>query len=242
MLTKPFLKIIAGIENKNLERVLAISKASTFCGVEAIDICDDVQIIKAVKSSLAGSKIKLFVSSLSWEKLLVAGELGADYLELGNYDHIYERGERFSAEQIIEAVQNLTNRGHYNLSITIPGYLSPNEQADLAQKVLEFKVSILQTEGGSISSPTSSGAIGQIEKAKITLANTLELKNACPTASILAAGGLSAVTIPLALAAGASGIGIGQGISKLSSELEMVATIRLVQEKMANFSKMYSLV
>ncbi|MFN5539724.1 MAG: DUF561 domain-containing protein, partial [Candidatus Melainabacteria bacterium] len=77
-----------------------------------------------------------------------------------------------------------------------------------------------------------SGAIGQIEKAKVTLANTLELKAACPNACIMAAGGLSPLTIPLALAAGADGIGIGKAISKLGSQIEMIALIQTIQEKM----------
>lgn len=234
MLKKPFLKIIAGIENRNLEHVLAILEVATFCQAEAIDICDEPEIIRAAKEQLKGHNTKLFVSSLSSKNLLLAAQLGADYLELGNYDHIYERGGHFTAEQILQTSQEITSQGYCNLSVTIPTYLSPNEQAALAHQLLDLKVEILQSEGGSSSQPSSSGAIGQIEKAKITLANTLELKNACPEACILAAGGLSATTVPLALACGASGIGVGQGISKLSSKLEMVASIRLIQEKMAS--------
>ena len=64
MLNKPFLKIIAGIENRNAENVLGIIDAAVFCKVSAIDICDDEQIIKLVKNLLVKSETKLFVSSL----------------------------------------------------------------------------------------------------------------------------------------------------------------------------------
>jgi thiamine monophosphate synthase len=236
MLKKPFLKIIAGIENRDTDRVLNIVDAAVYCKVDALDICDDPEIIKVVKERLLGSSTNLFVSSLQASKLKEAANLGADYLELGNYDHIYASGQRFSPESILSIAQELVTSGHSNLSVTVPGYLSPNEQANLAQSLVEIGVPIIQTEGGAISQPTSAGAIGLIEKAKVTLANTIELKNACPQACIMAAGGLSAATVPLALASGAQGIGIGNAISKLSSQIEMVAAIRSVQEKMSTLT------
>ncbi len=237
MLKKPFLKVIAGIENRNLDRVLTIVDSAVFCNADAVDICDDPQIIRAVRERLNGHSTKLFVSSLNWEDLLIASELGADYLELGNYDHLYETGLKIEAKEIFHAAECLVNKGKRNLSVTIPGYLTPNEQAELAQSLVDLGVEILQTEGGSIAEASSAGAIGHIEKAKVTLANTLELKSACPEACIMAAGGLSSATVPLALAAGAQGIGIGKVVNKLSSQIEMVAVIRSIQEKMSAFAK-----
>ena len=240
MLNKPFLKIIAGIENRNAENVLGIIDAAVFCKVSAIDICDDEQIIKLVKNLLVKSETKLFVSSLDAKNLVKASKLGVDYLELGNYDHLYPKGLIMTSKQILEDVNYLLNRDLYNLSVTVPGYLSPNEQADLAQELYESGVPIIQTEGGSISKASHTGAIGQIEKAKITLANTIELKIACPNACIMSAGGLSSITIPLALSAGASGIGIGKAISNLSSQIEMVAAIRSIQLAMNSVSVIHS--
>ncbi len=229
MLNKPFLKIIAGIENRDAKNVLSIIDAAVFCKVSAIDICDDEQIIKLTKNLLVNTETKLFVSSLNAINLIKASQLGADYLELGNYDHLYPQGLVMTSKQILEDVNYLLKHDLYNLSVTVPGYLSPNEQADLAQELYELGVPIIQTEGGSISKASYTGAIGQIEKAKITLANTIELKMACPNACIMAAGGLSSITVPLALSAGASGIGVGKAISNLSSQIEMVAAIRSIQ-------------
>jgi hypothetical protein len=238
MLKKPFLKLIAGIENRDLNRVLTLVDAAAFSKVDSVDICDEPSIIKNVKARLENTSTKLFVSSLDWQKLLQSADLGADYLELGNYDHLYEVGQKVSAQQIISSVEELNARGSFKLSVTVPGYLSPNEQANLAQTLHEMGVSIIQTEGGVMSKASSAGAVGQIEKATLTLANTLELKTACPDACILAAGGLSPLTVPLAIAAGADGIGIGKAVSNLSSQIEMLAAIRSIKEAMNRFAQL----
>jgi hypothetical protein len=47
---------------------------------------------------------------------------------------------------------------------------------------------------------------------------------------VLCASGLSSVTAPMAIAAGAAGIGVGSAINKLSSEIEMIAVVRSLVE------------
>ncbi|MDX1918142.1 MAG: DUF561 domain-containing protein [Candidatus Caenarcaniphilales bacterium] len=229
MLARPFLKIIAGIENDDLINVEQVLDAALFCEVEAVDVSAEPRVLNFAKEKLHGSQIKLFASSLDVAELDQAARLGADYLELGNYDELYTRGQRFTPEKVLHATTELLELGRSNLSITIPGYLNSQEQIDLALKLTELGINLLQVEGGSLASAESSGSVGHIEKAKITLANTLELYYACPDAQILAAGGLSSLTVPLALAAGASGIGIGKAISRLGSTIEMIAMIQSIQ-------------
>jgi hypothetical protein len=43
---------------------------------------------------------------------------------------------------------------------------------------------------------------------------------------VLCASGLSDVTVPLALAAGASGVGVGSAVNRLEDELAMLAVVR----------------
>ena len=43
---------------------------------------------------------------------------------------------------------------------------------------------------------------------------------------VLCASGLSSVTVPLAIAAGASGVGVGSAVNRLHDELAMVAVVR----------------
>lgn len=232
MLNKPFLKIIAGIENRNLAKVMDLLDAAIFCQADAVDICDEEEIIIVAREKLQNTNTKLFVSSLEEKRLLRAHQLGADYLELGNYDHLYPLGQEFPAQDILKITSKLIAAGLNNLSVTVPANLSPNTQASLAQELVREGVLIIQTEGASLVDAAASGAVGHIEKAKMTLANTIELKRACPEACIMAAGGLSNTTVPLALAAGASGIGIGKAISRLGSQIEMIAGIKAIQEAM----------
>jgi biotin synthase-like enzyme len=239
-LQKPFIKVIAGIENRNLSKVLDIVDSAIYSGADAVDICDEPVILSAVKQRMGRSNAQIFVSSLDWMRLLEASKLGADMLELGNYDHLYPQGLVFQPSQILQSAKKLIENGIMNLCVTIPGYLSPNEQTELAQNLTAMGVRMIQTEGGSITKAESSGSIGQIEKAKVTLANTLELRRACPNTQILASGGLSNITAPLALAAGADGIGIGKAISNLSTQIEMVAYINSVKEAISNFKQRVS--
>jgi Protein of unknown function (DUF561) len=49
----------------------------------------------------------------------------------------------------------------------------------------------------------------------------------------LCASGLSDVTAPMAIAAGASGIGVGSAVNQLNSEIAMIAVVRSLVEAMA---------
>ncbi|MGH2413187.1 MAG: DUF561 domain-containing protein, partial [Microcystaceae cyanobacterium] len=47
---------------------------------------------------------------------------------------------------------------------------------------------------------------------------------------VLCASGLSSVTVPMAIAAGASGVGVGSAINQLDNELAMLAAVRSLVE------------
>ena len=56
----------------------------------------------------------------------------------------------------------------------------------------------------------------------------------------LCASGLSSVTVPMAIAAGASGVGVGSAINQLNDRVAMVAAVRGLVEalsKQKNTSK-----
>ena len=75
----------------------------------------------------------------------------------------------------------------------------------------------------------SPGVLGLIEKAAPTLAAAHAISRAVAV-PVLCASGLSAVTVPLARAAGASGIGVGSAVNRLNDELAMVAVVRSLRE------------
>jgi thiamine monophosphate synthase len=88
---------------------------------------------------------------------------------------------------------------------------------------------IIQTEGGTSSHPAHPGTLGLMEKAAPTLAAAFEISRAV-SIPVMCASGLSNVTAPLAIAAGASGIGVGSAVNQLNSEVAMIAAIRSLVE------------
>jgi len=154
-------------------------------------------------------------------------ELGADVLELGNFEVLHEAGIFPSAVEIIawaEEIMSFTQGSVRPLvSITVPGHLSIKEQVELAVKLEELGVDIIQTEGASLVDAEGSGALGHVQKVSLTLANTMELAKVLETTYILTASGISPQTAPLAIASGAHGVGVGRYVNKLETELEMAA-------------------
>jgi len=51
---------------------------------------------------------------------------------------------------------------------------------------------------------------------------------------VLCASGLSAVTLPMAIAAGAAGVGVGSAVNRLQDELAMVAVVRGLRDALAS--------
>jgi thiamine monophosphate synthase len=125
------------------------------------------------------------------------------------------------------------------LSVTVPHVLPLDQQEQLAVDLVAAGADIIQTEGGTSAKPFSAGSLGLIEKAAPTLAaahsisraliaaGSVEAGNVAP---VLCASGLSAVTVPMAIAAGAAGVGVGSAINKLNDPLAMVAVVRGLRE------------
>ena len=52
---------------------------------------------------------------------------------------------------------------------------------------------------------------------------------------VICASGLSSATVAMAIAAGASGVGIGSAVNRLQDELAMLAMARRLREALGNF-------
>ena len=115
------------------------------------------------------------------------------------------------------------------LSVTVPYILALDEQVTLAQALVKTGADIIQTEGGTSSNPTHSGVLGLMEKAAPTLAAAHCISKAV-SVPVICASGLSDVTVPLAIAAGARGVGVGSAINQLNDEVAMVAAVRRLVE------------
>ncbi len=236
------VKIIAGIDNFDIDNVKKVVKAAEAAGASAIDICADECIIGEVREM---TDMPLFVSSIVPSELARAVELGADAIELGNFDVLYKKGMSFSKDDVLRLVDEtieLLGDNRVFFSVTVPGEISIADQIDLARELEIRGVDLIQTEGHFASETQADGVRGLMERAELTISNTLELSRNIEM-PIMTATGINPTTAPFAFAAGASAIGCGSCINKMNSEISMIATARqLVEIASRNAEKVAELV
>lgn len=236
------VKVIAGIDNFDIENIKKVVMSAQESGASAVDICAKPEIISEIREM---TDMPIFVSSIVPSELVKAVELGADAIELGNFDVLYKKGISFSAEQVLSLVnETLEMLGDTRVffSVTIPGELAIAEQIELARKLETMGIDLIQTEGHFSSSNISEGARGLMERAELTLSNTIELSRNVDM-PIMTATAINPTTAPFAFAAGASAIGCGSCINKMDSTLSMMATTRsLVEIASRNAQKVVELV
>ena len=234
---KRAVKIIAGIDNYDADKVRKVVLSADNAGASAVDICADPKIIAMVRTI---TDLPIFVSSIEPEELANAVALGADAVELGNFDALYKNGMSFSAEQVLNLAKRTKELvGSTFLCVTIPGELEIGEQVELARALEELGIDLIQTEGHFTNESPSNGVRGLIERAELTISNTIELSRNIEL-PIMTATGINPTTASLAFAAGASAIGCGSCVNKLDSEIAMLAVSRSLVE-IANRSAQYSL-
>lgn len=227
------LKIISGLNNFDSERVAAIVKAAEQGGATFVDIAADSDLVRLARQL---TELPICVSSVEPEQFVKAVGAGADLIEIGNFDCFYAQGRRFEAEEVLALTyQTRSLLPDITLSVTVPHILELDQQVQLAEELVKAGADIIQTEGGTSSTPAHAGTLGLIEKAAPTLAAAYEISRAV-SVPVLCASGLSNVTAPLAIAAGAAGIGVGSAINQLNSEVAMIAAVRGLVEALATMS------
>jgi hypothetical protein len=184
--------------------------------------------VKAVAAAAPG--LPICVSAVDPDLFPAAVAAGATMVEIGNFDSFYPQGIVFGAAEVLE----LTRRTRVLLpevvlSVTVPHVLPLDEQEHLAVDLAAAGADLIQTEGGTSARPFSAGSLGMIEKAAPTLAAAHALSRAIEL-PVLCASGLSSVTVPMALASGAAGVGVGSAVNRLNDELAMVAVVRGLRE------------
>jgi hypothetical protein len=224
------LKIISGLNNFDPDRVAAVVRAADQGGATLVDIAAEPSLVRLAKQL---TNLPICVSAVDPQQFLVALAAGADCVEIGNFDSFYAQGRVFSAAEVL-ALTEQTRRlcPSVTLSVTVPHTLPLDQQAQLAVDLQAAGANMIQTEGGTSSAPTHPGTLGLMEKAAPTLAAAHEISRVV-SIPVLCASGLSSVTAPLAIAAGASGIGVGSAVNQLNSEIAMVAVVRSLVEALA---------
>ncbi len=221
------LKVISGLNNFDKTNVTSVIKAAQAGGATFVDIAADTDLIRHVRQLI---DLPICVSAVEPELLAQAVEAGADLVEIGNFDSFYAQGRRFEALEVLELTEKTRSLlPEITLSVTVPHILPLDQQVQLAENLVKAGANIIQTEGGTSSQPTHPGTLGLIEKAAPTLAAAYSISRAV-NVPVLCASGLSDVTIPMAIATGASGVGVGSAINKLDNELAMIAAVRSLVE------------
>lgn len=228
------LKIISGLNNFEPERVAAIVRAADRGGATFVDIAADSDLVQMARKL---TNLPICVSAVEPEQFVKAVAAGADLIEIGNFDCFYAQGRRFEAEEVLALThQTRSHNPDITLSVTVPHILELDRQVQLAEELVKAGADIIQTEGGTSSTPAHAGTLGLIEKAAPTLAAAYEISRAVPV-PVLCASGISSVTAPLAIAAGAAGVGVGSAINQLNSEVAMIAAVRSLVEALGTVSR-----
>ncbi|BFM38296.1 DUF561 domain-containing protein [Synechocystis sp. LKSZ1] len=221
------LKVISGLNNFDIENVSAVVQAAQAGGATFVDIAADRQVIRQVRQRI---DLPICVSAVEPQALADAVDAGADLVEIGNFDSFYAQGRQFEGPEVL-ALTQATRQLLPNtlLSVTVPHILALDEQVKLAEALVEAGANIIQTEGGTSAAPNHAGILGLIEKAAPTLAAAHAISRAV-SVPVLCASGLSDVTVPMAIAAGAAGVGVGSAIHQLNDPVAMVAVVRSLVE------------
>tara|TARA_Y100001968_G_scaffold333874_1_gene400398 strand:- start:13447 stop:14211 length:765 start_codon:yes stop_codon:yes gene_type:complete len=233
---RSLLKVISGLTNFDALSVKKIAISAALGGADLLDIACDPELVHLIRQH---TDCPICVSSIEPELFLGAVEAGASVVEIGNFDSFYAQGRVFTAAEVIDMTKRAKSLVPTTpLSVTVPHILPLDEQSSLAVDLINAGADIIQTEGGKSATPTSSGVLGLIQKAAPTLAAvhaiSQSFKQADLRAPILCASGLSSVTAPMAIAAGASGIGVGSIVNRLDNELAMVAEVKTIKESLGS--------
>nr|YP_009257490.1 hypothetical chloroplast RF23 [Coeloseira compressa]ANH09573.1 hypothetical chloroplast RF23 [Coeloseira compressa] len=221
------IKIITGLNNFNLEYIVKAVKAAELGNATYVDISCNPDIVRFVKSI---TNLPICVSSIEPQELYLCSCAGADIIEIGNFDCFYDKKIYFNTTQILnltrEVCEIINNKP---ICVTIPHYLSLNNQIKLAFFLKQEKISYLQTEGYNTKYIISNNyLVNSIRKGSSALSSTY-LLNQYFDIPIISASGLNLLSSSFAIPCGGSIIAIGTAISKYKNIREMTQYIDLMR-------------
>lgn len=209
----PFLKVIAGIENFDADSIRQVAQAANGTAA-AIDLSTDEASVRWVK---ANTDLTVFVSSLDPAELAKSVEWGTDWVELGNFQPIYDRGALLNPDMVLGWTRELVAqvKGQAGICVTVPGILSADQQVALAKQVEAAGADLIQIEN-----------------------ITGDLSHVAPIAAavsipVIVSGKLDAASLPGAIRQGVAGYGIGHAIRKAEGVDAMRALIASLQQQLS---------
>ena len=141
---KKIIKVISGLSNLDIRKIICITKAAELSCASYIDIVANVRIVSIIKSM---TSLPICVSSIDPFELYNCSLAGADIFEIGNFDNFYNKKIYFSSSQILKLAK-LTRSliRDKDICVTVPHTLNLYDQIILSKKLEDLGINILQTE------------------------------------------------------------------------------------------------
>nr|CRF40074.1 Hypothetical protein ycf23 [Laurencia snackeyi] len=231
--SKEVIKVITGIDNVDISQIVSIAKAAELSGATYLDVVANPKIVKLLKSV---SSLPVCVSSISPIDLYNCVVAGADIIEIGNFDSLYNRGCYISCNQILHLVREVKRLvRNTNLCVTIPYHISIKDQINLAQTLEFLGVDIIQTESAFIKNRLN---ILDLHDNNITNSFLLSYSSLLSTyfisinvqIPVITSSSINAFSSSISLLFGASGIGVGSIIRNQSDLYQMYNYVKLIRE------------
>nr|YP_009397804.1 hypothetical protein [Sonderella linearis]ARW66990.1 hypothetical protein [Sonderella linearis] len=244
--SKKIIKVIIGLDNSNIHQILKIAKAAELSDANYIDIIANPYIVKLLKSIV---NLPICVSSINPISLYNCVLSGADLVEIGNFDMFYKDNIYLTYIDIINLAKETRSLvGNIDICVTIPHYLSLNEQIQIAKELESLGINILQTEGISLNNYTDykllfdnklSDKISiSTDLSALTLSSTYILSKFVDI-PIITSSAMNCLTCPIANFYGSSGVGIGKAISQEKNIYNMSYYINEVRNSIYYTSNFY---
>lgn len=203
-------KIIAGLNNFNCHKVVHTVQAAELAGAHYVDIAANPDLIREVQKV---SKIPICVSSIDIYELIECDRYNIHIIEVGNFDTFYRKGIFLNPSEILDMTKKLCSSNlNASLCVTIPHYLSLSEQVLLTKQLIDLGVNIIQTEGASTKSIQCKSFLGWLQQSSASLTSTYNF-SLDSQINLVSSSGFNPLSAPIAIAYGASVVGVGSFLS-----------------------------
>nr|QCI08860.1 hypothetical protein [Wrangelia sp.] len=230
-INRKVIKVICGLQNTNISNIIQVVKAAELAGATYIDIVANTKIVSIIKSL---TYLPICVSSINPIDLYNCSLMGAQIVELGNFDIFYDKNIQFSQEYILDlAYETRSLIPNKDICVTIPHTLNLYEQVTLARSLENIGINMIQTEGYMskiniqsdfkkyINMKSNFDMVSQATYySAATLSSTLVIANSVDI-PVITASSLNDLSSVIAFNYGASGIGIGSCINSMNNIYDM---------------------
>ncbi len=226
---KSVIKIIVGLNNKDIKNIIQIAKAAELTKITYLDIIANPKIVALLKSMI---DLPICVSSIDPLELYNCVLMGADIVELGNFDIFYKDNIFFNEQEILAlAIETKKLIPNNDICVTIPHHLSLSKQINLAKNLNNLSINIIQTEGYCSKKQLSININDNIYNATYKAASSLSSTYAIApyiNIPIVSSSGLNYLSSAIAIFYGASGVGMCSSLQKYTNIYDILHYLRQI--------------